>query len=675
MLRPLLALVAGICFALEGGAMSVNPFFIVVGLAIATGLCIRITRLCLLRGVLIGLMYVALGSFLYQMHRQIPDDHWEGTGTGKGVFVARILKLIPRTSYTQMILSVKGRLNESECVQRTSGKALLMVRVEKGERLPSAGSLIGIRTTFHPIQKAKNPHSFDPAAYWAQKQVRQQAWVQPEALVVLQPPETASLFFFRNRVLDLFRRMLPDQDQFGIAAALVLGDKSYLDKEVKSSYADSGAIHVLAVSGLHVGLVYGLFYWILEKMSRWLPLGRRFRLFVLLLILLAYAGFTGASPSVCRAVLMLSCWLISKALYKTASTLNVVCVSAFILLLFNPGLLFDLGFQLSYSAVLGILFLYPLILRSWSPRFQVVQYAWKLTSVSVAAQLGTLPWSLYYFHQFPTYFGLSSLLVIPLISLVLTTAFACLLLSWEPFLAGFLGAVLQWLIEACNQIVLFIQQLPMALVEGIWIGRTDIVLYFLLLILVVRTFRQLSYRLLLAQVALLLLWGSLHGYESREKQATSSLIIYHTKDFFMADWLDRGRLLSLSEPAADSLQVQYSSAGWRSYHGVEGATMNRLPEQFARSDTALCWTFKKEQVLLIGPSGRFLPKNTKPSAGKILIADPDNPWAEEWLCRDRIQLLVLIPRKYQSRTWENLARQEDIPVWSIKEKGAFEYTY
>jgi competence protein ComEC len=675
MLRPLLSLMVGIGGASVLETISSDPSLLVVGLAIASVLCIRMTRLCLARGLVIGLMYVALGSCLYQMHRQVPAAHWERSGAEEGVFVARILELVPRRSYTQMVLSVKARLNGPGPLQQTSGKALLLVRRGSEQQLPPAGSLIGFRASFRPIQEAKNPHAFDPAAYWAQKQVRKQAWMESEELVLLRRPATASLFFFRNRVLHLLGRVLPDQDQFGIAVALVLGDKAYLDKEVKSSYADSGAIHVLAVSGLHVGLVYALFYWILEKISRWLPLGRRLRLFCLLFILVAYAGFTGASPSVCRAVLMLSCWMISKALYKTTSTLNVVCVSAFILLIFNPGLLFDLGFQLSYSAVLGILFLYPLILESWSPRFQVLQYAWKLSSVSVAAQLGTLPWSLYYFHQFPTYFGLSSLLIIPLISLVLMMAFAYLLLSWEPFLSSWLGTLLQWLIEACNQIVLLIQQLPMALVEDIWIQQTDIVLYFLLLFLIIRAFWQLSYRLLIAQAVLLLIWVSLQGYESRAKQATSSLIIYHTNDFFMADWLEKGHLLSLTEPAADSLQVQYSSAGWRSYHGMEGATMNRLPEQFVRSDTALCWTFNKEQGILIGPSSRFLPPNADPQAGKILIADPDNPWVGEWLCRDSIRLLVLIPRRYQSRTWENLARQEDIPVWSIKEQGAFEYEY
>ncbi len=678
MFRPLMGLMAGVFWAAQFGPMPEAMFFI-AGIWLGNILLLLFSstmpHFFLIRGVGLWLLYGIMGCCLFQIQNQPATDHWDQGQTNEDIFVARILEQVPRASHIQLVLSVKCRINKQGTCESTSGKALLLVRKEDNQTIFKRGSLIGFCTVFGPVRKAQNPYSFNPAAYWAGKNIRKQAWVGAEEVILLEPAPEMSLPFFREQVLQILRRFLPEEEHFGIAAALVLGDKTFLDKDLKASYAESGAIHVLAVSGLHVGLVYALFFWLINKLSLIIPLVRRFRLIVLLLLLLGYAGFTGAAPSVCRAVLMLSCWLIGKALCKTPSGFNVVCVSAFVLLVFDSNLLFDLGFQLSYSAVLGILFLYPLILRAWAPRFSFTQHAWKLLSVSVAAQLGTLPWSLYYFHQFPTYFGLSSLLVIPLISFVLVMAFACLIFSWQPQLSDLLGWLLESLIDVCNEIVLYIQQLPMALLRDIWIGEADIVLYFLILIIMLRALDKLSYHLALIQVALLLLWGGMHMTIGREEQLSSSLIIYHTNDFFAADWLEKGHLLSLSDAKADSLQLQYSSAGWRSFRGMTNPSIQRLPEQFARSDTALYWTINQEQFLFVGPASRFLPQNADTSSETILLVDPTNPWVEKWLCRGRIRLLVLIPKKIIREEWKNLASELGISVWSIKEKGAFEYKY
>lgn len=680
MFRPLLAFMAGIVWAYRAWPMSLDPLLFLamlwVGLFLCCGQYCSTPGLCSLRAVLLWLLYFALGLFTYQTHNKVSPDHWEVTGPREGIFTARILESASRNTYDELVVSMNARVDASDQLHRISGEGLLFIRHEEGAANFPKGSFIAFRAAFQAIQAAKNPYSFDQADYWEKKGIHQQAWIGEEDLVLLKPPKASSLAYFQNRVLNLLKRLLPEKEQLGIAAALVMGDKSILDREVKSSYADSGAIHVLAVSGLHVGLVYGLFYWLIGQLAWVIPLIRHFRLSCLLLLLIGYAAFTGASPSVCRAVLMLSCWMIGKALYKTPSAWNVLSVSAFLLLIFDPGLLFDLGFQLSYSAVWGILFLYPMILRCWSPRYKAFQYAWKLVSVSVAAQLGTLPWSLFYFHQFPTYFGLSSLLIIPLVSLILITAFAGLIFSWEPFLCTFFGWILHSLIDLCNETALFIQQLPMSLVEDIWIREIDILLYFALLVLMVQTFLKLSFRLAFVQFILLLLWGSTYWPLTGKIQGTSSMIIYHTNDFFVADWLNKGNLFSLAEHHADSLQAGYASRGWRSFHGISDHSMGRLPEQFARSDTALNWNLNEEEFLLVGPSSRILPDNDCRVSKRILIADPENPWTDDWLCLDNIRLLVLIPRRYSSEeAWSQLAEQENIPVWSIKKKGAFEYKY
>lgn len=627
------------------------------------------------RGLLIWVLYFSFGLVLFESHEQFRDDHWEGgLRNPEGTFAARVLKTIPRASHTQLILSVKGRVDSLGQLISTSGKALLLCRQEEGAHLPSNGSLIGFTATFEPVRKAQNPYSFDPADYWEKQGISKQAWVAPRQLIVLAAPKRGTLFFVRNRVLKKLKRYLPKNDHLGIAAALVLGDKSFLDKELKSAYSESGAIHVLAVSGLHVGLVYGFFFWILNQLSLFISLGQRTKSGLLLLLLVVYAIFTGASPSVCRAVLMLACWIINKALYKKPSAWNVLCTSAFVILLLNPVLLFDVGFQLSYSAVTGIILLYPVILKCWSPTQIILTYAWKLVCVSVAAQLGTLPWSLYYFHQFPTYFGLSSLIVIPLITLVLIIAFGLLLVSWTPDLSRILGDMLGWLIESCNQVVQFIQQLPMALLSDIWIEEIDMLFYFITLALILQIIKKLSFSLFLALWGILLMWAGYACQQERLKSLSPSFIVYHTNEFFIADWQERGHQLTIIEEGMDSLPIQYASNGWRSYRGIRATPGIELSRQFARSDTALSWTLHQQRFILIGPSSRIQPEDTGFKQECIAIVDPVNPWVEEWLGKSNIRMLVLLPRKFNDGNWKRRALEKRVPVWSIREKGAFVYT-
>lgn len=622
----------------------------------------------LVRGTGALLLMLLLGVVLRKKDRQLPPNHYTHFVAPEAYYKGKIRQVFSKRSHTQLVVSLRQMSSKQDHLQEVSGKALLLIPHQKRATLPPSGSTIAFRADLEPIGGAMNPLAFDPSEYWGQKKVSHQAWIDPEVILSLRPPSFYSLSHLRRLVLTKLKVLLPAEDQLGIGAALVIGDKSLLDRSTKTAYSESGAIHVLAVSGLHVGLIYGCCYWLFNGFCLLWKGFNRVKLPLLLLCLIAYALFTGAAPSVCRSVLMLSCWILAKALHKTPSVMNVISASAFILLCLQPSLLFNLGFQLSYAAVLGIIFLYPLILKWWSPGNKVLDYAWKLTGVSVAAQLGTLPLSLYYFHQFPVYFALSSLLIIPLITLILITALSALFLSWQGQIFEWLGKALGFMIDCCNRLTSFIQQLPQAVIRDIWPDPLEVVLYYALLVCVVQLLNKMTLRAGTGLFFFLFLLAAYQIYQQENRARRDYFVLYHSRKFVMADWLEGGKLYSLQEEGVEK-EMHYASRSWRSFLGKKPAGIQRLREEWEQQDTALYWTFQSEQYLLAGPASRPTPANYSKNRKTILIVQPENPHVDRWLRLPNVELLVLLDR-YGWWKWKEQAVQKDIPYWSMAEKGA-----
>lgn len=284
-------------------------------------------------------------------------------------------------------------------------------------------------------------------------------------------------------------------EEFAIACALTLGDKSHLDKELKESYAATGASHVLAVSGLHVGIIYLVIITLLNTLLK----GNRFKQTRIILALSAlwfYAFIAGLSPSVVRASVMFSLVSIGEMLGRRSLTINTVFASAFIMLLYEPRYLVDVGFQLSYTAVLSILLFHEKIYKSLQFRFFLLDKAWSLTAVSIAAQLGTLPVMLYHFHRFSNLFWLSGLIVIPAATLLIYGCALLLITSPLPLISAKVGKLLSLLIEGMNTVIRWIEKIPLSNVESISFNGADVILLYalfasLLAVVQVRSFLRI----------------------------------------------------------------------------------------------------------------------------------------------------------------------------------------
>jgi competence protein ComEC len=294
------------------------------------------------------------------------------------------------------------------------------------------GDLLLIQGQPQTVPGTRNPHEFDYAAFLGLSQIYHQHFVLGKQIAVMahRPPNLVKMWSFHvlRYCQSLFTQYIHHPEARAVVLALVLGQKDALTPEVSTAYIRTGTMHVLAVSGLHVGILYWCLCLLLRLIKtiwkvRWLSPA------VSLVVLWFYAFVTGLAPSVLRATTMFTFMVMASMLGRAKNIYNTLAASAFLLLFWNPILLFAVGFQLSYLAVLGIVYLQPRIYKLLTLRNRILDKLWLLASISIGAQVATAPCSLYYFHQFPIYFVIANWVVVPAASVILCLGLLVLMTS------------------------------------------------------------------------------------------------------------------------------------------------------------------------------------------------------------------------------------------------------
>lgn len=381
-------------------------------------------------------------------------------------------------------ITIVGGWVDSLHVMPMRWKAMAYVAQGAGAEALVPGSLISFAERPAPIVPPVVPGQFDYRAYLLRKGVP--STVHIKGLVTLQQAKIPvgiihRLRHWREVAIGQFARAGMMQRELGVVAALVLGKRELVDPELRTAYSDAGAVHILAVSGLHVGIIYLFAALVFGKLlpgNRW----RFARLMITLLVLWFYAGITGFSPSVLRAATMFSFIALGRESGRVANIYNMMAASALTLLVFNPFLLFEVGFQLSYLAVLGIVYIHPKLYPLWCAPLASLDKAWSLLVVSFAAQVGTFPLSVYYFQQFPNFFFITNLIVIPLAVVLLYGGIVSLLFSWIPYVGTSLIWCIQWVAWLLNEATAAVGALPMAVSRGVWISAGTMVLLYVLMV-------------------------------------------------------------------------------------------------------------------------------------------------------------------------------------------------
>lgn len=361
--------------------------------------------------------------------------------------------------------------------EKAAASGSLMVTTRSDLHDPTAlkyGQTFIIPARYTEVPPPYNPGEFDFRSWLADHQIFHQAFLETEEMVPTGEQKGSALISFalalRQQQTGLYRKLIKDDEAFAVAAALILGYRSDLSAETLSAYTRTGTIHALSVSGMHVGIIYLVLEWGLRWMNRKLIL-KWIKVILLLTLIWSYTLLTGYSPSVLRSAIMLSLFIMAKSLRKDAGSLHVLTFSACCLLVYDPNLLWDAGFQLSYLAVLGLVWLQPGIERLLSFQWSWLQKLWSMVSLSIAAQVLTSPFSVYYFHQFPLYFIFSNLFIALPVALLMYGGIAILL-----FRLYWLAPAFEWLICFMNKGLSWIAKLPYAVIDAIWLSKTEFIL-------------------------------------------------------------------------------------------------------------------------------------------------------------------------------------------------------
>lgn len=419
--------------------------------------------------------------------------------------------------------------------------------------LPKPGEALLVQQQLKRPPEPLNPAEFDYRRFLRFKGVAWTDYLAPEKYRVVPFPARGPRYW-SSRVSDWadrsLRQSLQHDDAYGLLKAMLLGRRDDLRNDLIGSYSTSGAVHVLSVSGLHVGI----FFLLLSLGLGWLkkyPLGKYLYLVILTALLLFYALLTGLSPSVLRATCMCLVWVVAEVFNRRAEPVNTLAFSAFLILLFDPFALYAVGFQLSYLAVLGILLFYRPIERLISTEHFLLRYLWRATAVSVSAQLLTFPVSVYYFHQFPVYFWLVNPLVVALAFVLMPGALALVIVSLLPFKALFtvVHVVVYMAALATNWLVTFPSRLPGYSAQGLYLDRVEVVLLLVLILGAYYTYRRREWTTLkyLAGVALVFfLYATTHSLRTYHRQ---QLVVHAVPRHSVLSIKDQSTLYLLADEA------------------------------------------------------------------------------------------------------------------------------
>ncbi len=433
-------------------------------------------------GLISFLVFLTLGGGLVESAR------WQWRNAARLVSHASAPYLLVRVDAEPSVRARAVRLDvtllaacDSTTTAAAHGRAVLFVERDGNAEAQVYGNLLMIRNQLALPSGPKNPGEFDYPNYLRRKGISHQAYLRADQWTQVgyapASPQFARLMKLRASMLERLANNGISGEEYAVLSALILGKTDDISDALMSAYAASGTVHVLAVSGMHVALLFFMISWLLKPLKK-LRRGEKYAALGAMVLIWTYATLTGYSPSVLRAAVMFTAMLTGGLLDRNANIFNTIALSAFGLLVVDPYLLFDAGFQLSYLAVAGIVVYQQKIYSALYLPARWLDQAWKLVSVSVAAQLLTFPLGFFYFQQFPVYFILSNLVVVPLSTLILYGCVALYALDGFWAAGQYLAAVLRIATGVMNRFAAWVESLPGSVFSGISPGVFDTLLLF-----------------------------------------------------------------------------------------------------------------------------------------------------------------------------------------------------
>lgn len=528
---------------------------------------------------LLGLVF--LGGCLTQMHvHHSRPGHYTTLQRTSGFIGTIVSDHTERKNYFRYDVAVQAAVVD-DSLRPTFGKIHLYIRKDSLSDVLRYGDVVAVERGFFAVSSPKNPEEFDYRAYLHKQNIYHHAFASRAEMRLLDhdPPNPLLALAYRIRLVAAAQidQHVTWPREHAIITALLLGIKDHLDEDTKKDYAAAGAMHVLAVSGLHVGIVYLLILGLFGKLKQ-TSSGKLLFATLTIVLIWMYALVTGFSPSVIRAATMFSVIILSDAFRRKANIYNSLGLAATVLILYDPWIVYSVGFQLSFAAVLGIVVLHRRLYHLLYFQNKIKDYIWSITCVSLAAQAATFPLTLLYFHQFPTYFLLSNLVVIPAATVMLFGGVFMLVVGSLWSAAGMvLGYALQSFTWLVNESIGLVRVMPFPMFDWLYFDAMDTVLVYLLVVFLIVALVQYSYPVLWLAGITLLCWIGWWQWKDWHQWQQHQLVVYELDGFTGLDLVQgKEAVLLLDSAAASNWEVvAYQVNPFRLANGLPKADLSR----------------------------------------------------------------------------------------------------
>ncbi len=600
----------------------------------------------------------AIGSTTHYIHTDTNDraHYLYAITDNEQILHLTLRERLKPSQYADRYVAVVNQIDHKP----TFGKILINLSASKDNRIFHIGSQLRVQGTISKHKAPRNPSQFDYGRYLTNKAIAAQLYTDVQSVKV-NPKSAHDIWFYADRlrtniISNLKGHIKPNE--LAVLNALILGQQQDISSDTLKDFQYAGAVHILSVSGLHVGFLLIFLNLLLKPLPNHSK-GRVLKFFIIVTFLWLFAVLAGLSPSVVRSVTMFSFVALGMCIRRGTNIFHTLVISIILILLFEPSFLFDVGFQLSYIALFFILWLQPALSALWTPKYKVVKYFWDIITVSVAAQVGALPLSIYYFHQFPGLFFVTNLLVIPFITIIMALGCLIMIMAALNYVPTSPAKTLEYAIYSMNEIIHFVASFESFIIQDIPLNMYLLLCFYLLIISTIIWYTKPSFNKLVFVGCSIITVQMAYLITLYEIQKQSELIVFHEKE---------NTLLTVRN--GQEINAYVSKSDTKVAHSLQAYTtaqFSRLSQQKALRNTI---SFGKKRLLLIDSSGTY-PRRNNPDI--LILTQSPKMNLDRLLAKFRPEIVIADGSNYKSyaKRWEQTCSKQKIPFHFTSEKGFY----
>lgn len=582
------------------------------------------------------------------------ENHFSNYVLDKNIVQGIVVEKLKSTAYYNKFILKTSSINTQNC----QGKIICYLP-KKANKNIEVGNKIKLFESPQVLLHTFNPNQFDYSKYLNNQNVFHEMKLKETVSIEISTDKNFYhyIHFIKSKLLKSYSIESFQSDNYNLLMALLFGEKTELSKELSNNYTNAGIIHILAISGLHIALIYGLVLWFTKPLQK-LKKGKLYIFLISIAILWFYAILAGFSASIVRAAVMFSVIALAKILNRDSNIYNSLAISALLLLLFNPNYLFDIGFQLSFAAVLSIVIFQPFVRKYSYSKYYIVRETKSLLLISLVAQVGVLPLTLYYFGQFPLLFLAANVIAIPLSSIILILGLILIPLNFLlPKVAVYLSLLVNFLIDLMNNFTAWIVQFEIFIIRNIAFHEVLVFLLYGIIATVIYLIYHPKAKNLIPILVSIVLFQTGYFYLNVSEKSNNEFVVFNVMKH------------NLFVETKKNTSVFYTDDFYGSKSAIEAYTRGKFVKRYRIEPIKNTYTFKK-RILCIDSLGIY---NTKQKPDIVVLTQSPKINLHRLIAIVKPKQIIADGSNYKSyvQLWKATCEQEKIPFHATAEKGFY----